>query len=328
MKKQATTFLLILFACYINFAQNFTKNTKKVDSIIEVLKTKPNDSLKVADIHYLFDYFIYKDATKAKHYADEEIRVSKLINWENGVANGLYNYGVYYNTLDKPDSARIYYQKAYDIFEKKNNNAGKYSASYGLAILELDFGNFDKALELTNENIDIYKNRIKDSARLAMQYDFFAGIHTAKGNFKIALTNNLKAVRILEKENKPIRLADALSHLADTELDLEDYEKSLEHKLKALKIYNQNKDKYYAIGVLNDIGNTYYYSKNYNKSIDYLKQGLMGAEELNLVDIKGTLLNNLGKAYVQTNDFKNAFLNINKALKIAVDTNNDYKKIE
>lgn len=315
--------LLLFFSTFFQAQEN-----KEVDSILKVLKTQADDSLKIANLHYLFDYYVYKDTEKAKYYADEEIRVSKSSSYETGLANGLYNYGVYYNTLDKPDSAKVYYQKAYNIFEKKNNEAGKYSASYGLAIIELDFGNFDKALELTNENIDIYKTRIKDSIRLAMQYDFFAGIHTAKGNFKIALTNNLKAVRILENENKPIRLADALSHLADTELDLEDYEKSLEHKLKALKIYNENNDKYYATAVLNDIGNTYYYSKNYNKSIEYLKQGLIGAEELNLVDIKGTLLNNLGKAYAQINDFDNAFLNINKALKIAVETNNDYKKIE
>lgn len=324
MKK--TIFLFCLLS--IIASSMLGQNKKSIDSIIDVLKTKPNDSLKVADIHYLFDYFIYKDAEKAKYYADEEIRLSKLINWETGVANGLYNYGVYYNTLDKQDSARIYYKKAYDLFAKKNNYAGKSSASFGIAILELYLGNFDKALEISNENINIYKTKIKDSVRLAIQYDFFASIHTAKGNFKIALTNNLKAVRILEKENKPIRLADALSHLADTELSLEDFEKSLEHKLISLKIYNENNDKYFSTVALNDIGNTYYYLKNYKKSIDYLKIGLITAEELNLVDIKVTLLNNLGKAYIKIPDFKNAFLNINKALEIAVETNNDYKKIE
>lgn len=321
------SFFLFSLLSFLANSQGFV-HSKAIDSLITVTNEIPNDSLKVANLHALFDYLIYKDAIKAKQYADEEIRVSELINYETGIANGWYNYGVYYNTVDKMDSARIYYQKSYDLFNKKNNDGGKYSSSYGLAILELNYGNHDKALAITEKNIDLYKNKIKDSVRLALQYDFISGIYSAKGSYQLAFLNNLKAVRIFEKTDKKIRLADALSHLADTELDLEDFDKSLEHKLKAYKIYIDNKDQYYATFALNDIGNTYYYLKDYNKSIEYLNQGLDLAEELKLIDIKKTILNNLGKTYSETNNFNEAFESIRKALKIADETENDFAKIE
>ena len=328
MKKFAFTLFITLYSLQFVSAQNFTKNDKKVDSILKLVKTQPNDSVKVANIHFLFDYYVYKDTEKAKYYADEEIRISKKINYDTGIANGLYNYGVYYNTLDKPDSARVNYLKAHDIFENNKNYGGMFSASYGLAILEFNYGNHNEALELTEKNIDIYKNKIKDSVRLAIQYDFLSGVHSAKGNFQLAFINNLKAVKILEKTDKEIRYADALSHLADTELDLENFDKSLEHKMKALSIYKKNNDKYYETTALNDIGNTYYYLKNYEKSIEYLNQGLKMAKELKLIDIKKILLDNLGKVHMEINDYKQALLYINEALKITDETKNKYAKIE
>ncbi|MFD2565579.1 tetratricopeptide repeat protein [Aquimarina rubra] len=325
--KQALLVTTWLFSLNAS-SQNFAKNPKKVDSIVSLLKTQPNDSVKVANIHFLFDYFVYKDAEKGKYYADEEIRISKLINNETGLANGYYNYGVYYNTIDKEDSARIYYKKAYNLFDKLNNDNGKHSASYGLAILEYDYGNHDEALEITKKNIDLYENKINDSIRLAIDYDFIALIYAAKGNFKLAIANSLKAVRILEKSNKPIRLADALSHLADHELSLEDFTKSLEHKKKALSIYRENDDKYYVTVALNDIGNTYYYLKDYDNALEYLKKGLDTANALNLVDIKRNLLDNLGKTYTATKDYQKALENLNQALKIAEETKQNYRKSE
>ena len=328
MKKTIFIAIAMLFPLIVAWSQNFEKNQKKIDSLIKAIKIQPNDSVKVANIHFLFDYFVYKDVKKGKYYADEEIRISKLINYKNGIANGYYNYGVYFNTIDKPDSARVYYQKAYDIFENEKNEGGKFSASYGLAILELNYGNHDKALEVTQKNIELYKNKITDSIRLAISYDFISGIYAAKGNYKLAIKNSLNAVRILEKVNKPIRLADALSHLADHELSLEDFSKSLEHKTKAFQIYKENEDKYYETVALNDIGNTYYYLNDYDKAKKYLKQGLTSANELELLDIKRNLLDNLGKTHIATGDYNEALEYLNQALEIANDTNQDYNKTE
>ena len=183
-------------------------------------------------------------------------------------------------------------------------------------------------MEITKKNIDLYENKIDDSIRLAINYNFIAGIYAAKGNFKLAITNSLKAVRILEKANKPIRLADALSNLADHELSLKDFKKSLEHKTRALSIYRDNDDKYYETTALNDIGNTYYYLEDYDNALDYLKKGLDAANALDLVDIKRVLLDNLGKTYIATKDYDHALENLNQSLKIADETEQNYRKSE
>ncbi len=307
-------------------AQNLANNPKKTDSIIQLLKTKPDDSTKVPDLHYLFDYFVYKDAKKAKYYADEEIRVSKLSNYEHGIANGLYNYGFYYNTIDQSDSAIVYYKKAYKLFEKKQNYRGMSKSNYGIAVIEQYRGNNKKALEIAKKNIDLYKNKIPDSIRLGTTYDFISMIHNAKGNYKLAIVNSLKAVNILELTNKPIRLADAISHLANSEFSLENFKKTLEYKKKVLEIYKENNDNYYTTETLNGIGITYYYLKDYDQAIKHLKQGLALANKLELVDIKRTLLDNLGKVYTATGDYDKAEKHLNEALKNAEENNQDYWK--
>jgi len=326
MKKLKITLALIALICHINNAQNLAKNPKEVDSIINIIENQPNDTTKVSNLHYLFDYFIYKDFNKGKYYADEEIRVSKLLNYERGIASGLYSYGVYYNTIDQSDSAIIYYKQAYDLFKKEKNYRGMSKSNYGIATIEQYRGNQDKALEIANKQIELYKNQLPDSVRLGTTYDFISMIYNTKGNYKLAIVNSLKAVRILEKKNKPIRLADALSHLANSEFSLENFEKCLELKNKALNIYKENNDNYYTTETFNGIGITYYYLKKYDQSIKYLKQGLSLANKLELIDIKRTLLDNLGKVYTATGDYNKAQQYLNEALKNAEENNQDYWK--
>lgn len=325
MNKQLITLAFILFG-YAVTSQNFAKNPRKVDSLIQLLKTKSDDSTKVTDLHYLFDYYVYKDAKKAKYYADEELKISKLINYDAGIANALYNYGVYYNAIDQSDSAIVYYKKAYDLFEKKQNYRGMGTSNKGIAIIEQYRGNNDKALEIAIKDIDLYKNQLPDSIRLGIAYDFISIIYTAKGNYKLAIANSLKAVRILEQTDKPIRLADAISHLANSEFSLKNFEKSLKHKKKALNIYKENNDNYYTTETLNGIGIIHYYLKDYDKSITYLKQGLALANKLKLIDIKRTLLDNLGKVYTATGDYNEAQKYLNEALKNAEENKQDYWK--
>ncbi|MCC1485401.1 tetratricopeptide repeat protein [Winogradskyella immobilis] len=326
MKKLKITLALIIVVCHLGYAQNFVKNPKKVDSILNILKNQPNDSSKVANLHYLFDYFVYKDLKKGKYYADEEIRVSKLLNYEVGIANGLYNYGVYYNNIGQLDSAIVYYKQAYELFEKKQNYGGMSKSNHGIAIIEQYRGNHDIALELTYKDIDLYRNKLPDSVRLGAAYDFISMIYDAKGNYKLAIINSLKAISILEKTDTPIRLADAFSHLGSNEFSLGNFEKSLEYKKKVLNIYKENDDNFYTTEAHNDIGIIYYHLKDYDKSIKSLKQGLALANEFKFINIKRTISDNLGKVFTATGDYSEAQKYLNEALKNADENNQDYWK--
>ncbi len=112
----------------------------------------------------------------------------------------------------KPDTAIFYAEKALQIDEKINNNAGIYSAynalglsyhSKGLYKLSLDY--FNKALA-NNEIIDYEKAKI---------YHNIALTYKAEGNDNNALDFELKAINILEHNKDTIALGTVYQSLCN-----------------------------------------------------------------------------------------------------------------
>ncbi len=306
----------------VSWGQEF----KKPDSLLTAYKAQADDSIKVKTLHELFNSYIYNDPIVARAYAHKQLTLAQQIGYKKGVAQAYYDIGVYHNNRDQVDSTRIYYQKAVKIFEAMQLQFGIAMVNYGLAILEFEHGNYSKALEMVNENIEIQKNT--DSLKLAMAYGLKGRIFAQQGYYRIALTESLKGLKILEKIDNPIRLADALNILGSIEAYNKNFEKSLEYNFRALKIYEEKDDRMYQAQALNDIGNDYFYMKEYKKARQYLTRSVSLAEEMNNTDLQATTLNNLGKVYRETGLFEKAIEAHKTSLKMVEKTRSNNKIVE
>lgn len=316
--------LLLFLVHFLTVSQN----NKRIDSLKQAYSTQLNDSIKVKTISALYNAFLYKDIEIAKKYAQEELALSKEINFEKGIASSLYHLGVYYNNIDKIDSAKIYYTQSLKRYKKLEEEASIANVNHGFAILEYSQGNYTKALDILDENIVLYSKPPIDSSSLAVTYVLRGGIYRQKGNYKIALKESLAALRIYENLDEAIRKADALGQLAAVEFNLENFKKSIEYNSEALKVYQEYNDHIYSAQALNDIGNTYYYLEAYDDALTYLKQGLSILEKSNAKDLLATVLGNMGKVYTKLKKPEKAISNLNQSLSITRETGNQYKTIE
>ncbi len=319
----------LLFLVFLNFCLfSYSQKNKTLDSLLQVYSAHKEDTSKVNTIGKLFDEYLYNDQLKAKDYAFEELNLSKKINFQKGVARASYHIGVFYSNTGKRDSSLHFYGKSLEKFKELGLYKEQAQVNHGIAILVYDAGEYDDALELIDANIEIYNTKAQDSLGLAISYDLKGMVNTFKGNHKIALTETLKALRIIEKLDNDIRKADIFNHLAATEFFSGNYENALEYLFEALPIYEENNDFYYASQALNDIGNTYLYLENYPEAVTYLNRSLDLSKKVGARELEATALTNLGKTYSKMESHQEALEYLNEGLTIAEDVKNPNKVAE
>ena len=323
MKRLFFCLYLIQIPCLLT-----SQNNKKIDSLLNSFNSLPDGIEKVNTISALYNTYLYKDIDVAKKYADDELTLSKKINFEKGIATSLYHLGVYYNNLDEVDSAKTYYTKSLKIFEKLNDKASKADVNHGLAILEYSQGNFNQALKILEENITLYSKKPIDSSSLAVTYVLRSGIYRQQGKYKIALKESFSALKIYEGLDEAIRKADALGSLAAVEFNLENFTESIKYNRQALAIYQEYNDQMYSAQAMNDIGNAYYYLEQYDDALEHLEMSLSLSKKANSKDLIATALGNIGKVYTKLNKPEEAISNLNNSISITRKSGNQYKTIE
>ena len=319
--------VLILFFC-LNIPQCLAQDQRMIDSLLNSLANHQEDSLKVKTLSALFNLYLYNDQEKAKAYAHQELMVSRKIGFNKGVALSLYQLGIVHGNLDQIDSGRIYYKKSLEAYTAMEDIDGVAEAKHGLAILEYYQGNYPLALALTDENIHLYRTVLNDSTDFANTLDFKGIVYTAKGNYQLALSTTLDALKLLEHTKEPFRKADVLNHLGTIEFFLENFERSLEYNSSALEYYRENNDKYFETQALNDMGNTYYYLKNYQKAEEFLLKSLELSKMLNIPGLKTSALTNLGKIYHDTSRYDKSLEILQQSLDVAESIDQNLKITE
>ncbi|PRX55514.1 tetratricopeptide repeat protein [Flagellimonas meridianipacifica] len=293
-----TSFHFPLFFVLFFFLGLQAQQNQKLDSLLKIYHALPDDTTKVnilADLHLAT---IYNDVEKAKGFALERIALSKKLNFEYGLAGGYYHLGGYFKNTYHRDSARYYFDKALEIYKKKKDEESIVMVNYSNAILEMEKGNYDKALGISNENVEKRK-KLKDSLGLAIEYVFRSGIYEEIGSDKLAYQDILKALKLYEILDKPIRKADALYSLGSLETIFKNYTKGIEYFNEALDIYKANEDKLYEALVYSALGSSYVSLGEYDTAKKVLQQSVSLSREMKSVVLEGTAIRNLGTAYLK-----------------------------
>ncbi|WP_400078627.1 tetratricopeptide repeat protein [Winogradskyella sp. R77965] len=300
------TFIKLGFIAILITTSIHSQQSQKLDSLLQTIKNQANDTLKVKNLQEVFKSYLYNNPKLALEYAEKGLKLSKKLNYKKGIARNYYNLGVYYSNTRQKDSTLTNYNKAAGIYEELKSSEGKILVNSGLAIFELDRGNFDKALSITDELITMLTTTVSDSSALAHAYGFKGSVNIQKGNYQIALNQILKQVKILEKLNNPIMLADAYNNLAGVELTNENFESSIDYNLKALPIYKAQNDTFYQAAVYNDLGMAYYSMGDFENAETNLNRSLQLSQQLNNINLEATVLANLGNTYTKKGDYNKA----------------------
>jgi len=316
------------FCLFLMTISILTGYTQQLDSLLQTYNSSEAGSQRILALQNLFDFHVNNDPVQAKAFALEQMDHAQSLSDTLGLGRASYNIAVLLNNENVYDSAAYWYKLALEYFKNAGDLKKITDANFGLAILAYYKGNFDAALDLIDENIQLLKSSQTETKKEGAELQLMGLIHMRKGNYNIALDVTLQAVSIFKASKDTLRLADAFNTLGGIEGSLGNYRESIAYNKEALAIYEAHNDKIFQAQALNDIGNMHFSLKQFADATSYLLRSAELAGEMGFVDVHATALTNLGKVYVAQGGYEQALENLVKALTMAEQTNNPIKKIE
>lgn len=295
MKKPTSLFLL--FALFFSLLD--AQNTKLIDSLkTELAARKVDDSVKVSILTRLHEKLMLSKPEEAKQYAEQELKISKTINYERGIAVGNMHIADYFANRSENDSALYYYKIAKDYFNKAKSTRGIIFVNHTLSAIESTNGNLDKAVEISKENIELIKQHEKEGEAktkfIGASYNSLANIYIEKGSYKIALIAALKALKCFEDINHESRKADVLKQIGDIESGLENHESSIKYFKEALEIYERFDEIFYLAYTYNSLGISYKNLNDYDAAEENFNLSILNAKQVEDKLAISNALHNLG----------------------------------
>lgn len=336
-------FVLVSFIYGTNYAQD----QNRIDSLNTIYTTGRIDTLKLAALMDLFAEYRYTNDSAAEVYVNSSINFAKKINFTKGLAQALYNKGVFEGEKGNFDSSDVYITEALKQYQKISNTGGIAYCNMAFGFNCYDKGDFPKALsyfleaarlrDKTNDKKNlagtyiwignVYNNGLdkpkealpyyhkalniqksfNDEANMAYTYNNIGNSYYFLKQPQEALSNYLLSASIKEKLGNKRGLASSNDNIGNVYVDLKNYDKALEYYQKALTTRQEFEDKKGITTSYVNIGNVYIALKKYNEAVELHKKALTLAEEIGNKEAMKESSNSIAVCYEALGDYKLAF---------------------
>lgn len=312
MKK--ISFALLLFLPLLVLGQKQTSSNLASPS----LKSMKEDSLKVNLLNKTGFSLIDTDTVKAFEYSNEALRISKELDWEEGIAKSNFALGTIYNQYSQFDKALVYFNLALET----SNQRFKGTLYQSIGNIYINKSDFSKALDYyfralkIDETLKDKKDIAKISANIGSIY---YGIH----DFKNALVYFNKAAKGYKETRNENDLAIVYRNIGGVYNSLGQTKKAIQFYEESYQLSQKTKNEMLQARLLSDFALLYYNLNDFDKAINYIQLSLKlkKAIDQQTIAFNHGLLGDayIGKAKLNKNNralLDSAFINLNQALKL------------
>jgi len=320
--KTLSKILFISGMLILQLAQSYFAQQVNVDSLIKILKSPINDTLKIEAVSELFLAYEFEDTIKAEKFLNLEIQLSKKAKNKIHLATAYSHYGFFVEDKGKYIEAIDYHKKAIELY--KNNpfssikeKAKNLSACYNnIALIQSKIGNYNEALNnfLTSLKID---DLLGDSLGVSISYSNIGIIHREQNNYDKAIEYYYKSLDIAEKIKNSYRISACYNNLGLAYYYKKDYKKALNYITKSLEYNEKEGDSYRKASCYNNLGNIYLELSNYDKSLYYYKQSLTLREKMGDKEGIASVYGNIASLEQRLNKIDESIINAHKSLLIS-----------
>jgi signal transduction histidine kinase len=271
MKLKFTFLIPVIFLSVISFAQQ----SRNIDSLINIINTSENDSIKLRAVNQVSFYYFFNDLERAIQMLnpaiDEALEKGLIFNY-----NELINTkGNYYNVKGIKDSAKFFYEKSIQLSRDNDFKSIEQMALNNLGLYYWSSGNFQSALDQFYSALDINTRFTSENKEGKANYLSNIGLiyQELKQNDK-AIEHHKKALEIREELNLEAALIISNANLGVCYKNILDYDKSIMHYNRAIDYAKKanNLRLYHAIH--DNLANLYFELEDYEKAISLYKKSL------------------------------------------------------
>lgn len=228
-------FFLAFGVCFFAMAQN----RYNVDSLNRGLRTTSNDTVKIRNLQWIFDNYMYVKPDSAKWAYEEMFTISEKTNFDHGYYEAYLYKAVYFWTSSQFDSVIVSMNGALKHALLLEDDAKISNCYVRLAMAQSSMGNQAASRDLTFKALEIAKKN-NDWEGLYFCYHRLGNLYQLENNFDQALIYHLKVDSIFQnRARKEPALAGSLHEIGSIFMEFKDYEKAEEYFMKSKEVYRE-----------------------------------------------------------------------------------------
>lgn len=268
------SFTLLLF--FIVLQSVCSQTQRQIDSVLNLIETTPNDSIKIRLLNQMSFYYIFNDKDVALKTINRGLYEAKKADFAFGLNELTNTKGIYHDVLGVKDSSIFYFSKALEMSQKNGfynievmclNNLGMYYWKSGQFKEALTY--FFDALSLQTE-----KYPEKDLGRSAYESNIGL-IYQELKQYEKAIEYHNKALATREKYNLLSEQSISYANLGICYKSLGDYDLAINTYKKGIALAKEanNLRQYYTLhdnlaGVYQVTGKNELAIANYKKALE------------------------------------------------------------
>lgn len=232
--------------------------------------------------------------------------------------------GTLYWFSKKPDSALIYFHKAYQLSLDRGFDLINADASGYIGMIFKIKGNADSALYYLQHTLSICDRMNNANIANKAHYEI-AGVYSHLGKHELSLRHYLEALKIQEKDKDSIRILFTYNGLGNAYKNLKKKEKSRSYYLKSIRLdsllpkVDQRMYNFTNLGLLYESS-----FNNIDSALFYYFSAMALLPENDISSSKIILLVNIGNAYYARKDFRKALNYYNESMQYEYTKSNPY----
>lgn len=290
---------LIPLCCLLYTLQSKAQEGRAmVDSLIKVLPTAENDTIKLRLYNKIYFELSLIDASGSMQYARTGLAHAMKMNWPKGIAVFHSNLGQAFSNAGNYDSAKSYYESALKVHEKNSDkyNMAVTNNSMGTTAqnIRADYStaakHYFRALQLAED--------LKDSTLLPLTLSNISRIYSLQKNYPRASEFAARALQIREKNGTPDAIAQSLEDIGKIHYQSGNKKEAESAFRKAQTIYEQSGNMMGLATIWS--GLSLVYGNDHRKIIEARLKSKSLWDEVNPVHPEAiTNTGNLGVAYLE-----------------------------
>ncbi|MFY0482735.1 tetratricopeptide repeat protein [Flavobacterium sp. PLA-1-15] len=260
--------LFLLLLPLFSFGQK--EGQAKVDSILSVLPTTKQDTLRVKLLNELSYTYDNIDPESGLKYGHEALQLAKKLKWANGI-------GMAYKCIGNNYSTKSDFKKALSFYEKSlQSGADKKVLSFTILSIGLVYtyqSNYAKAQEYNFQALKMLEE-INDQRGIAAVLSNIGIVYKDLKKFPKALEYFDKALVINSKMGNSIFMTSNFINKGHVHNDLREHEKALEFYNKGIVISEKNGDITNKAILLGSVAMVHYERGDFEKALEFASASL------------------------------------------------------
>jgi len=253
----------------------------------------------------------------------ESLAIRRRLGQKAGIAQTLAEIGEVENTQGKPDAAVASYKEALQLQREIGDKTYLSHTLLNLGALYSDRGKYDEALKDFKESLEMHRE-LRNENYEALCLNNIGNVYLATGRYDDALTYFQRALQLLEKLKLNSELPTVLYNLGDTSTRVGQYDQALAYYLRGLEVARNSGDKQFAAIGSYSMGTVFLYQGRYGAAASAQEEALKSYRELqDRTYLMAQALSSYGNTLILLGRNEEARKILDEALSLAREIKND-----